>query len=414
MKKFYDAALSLINSENAYVCTCDSETISKNREKGVECSCRKRDKQKNLSLWNKMLNSEFKKGEACLRLKIDMKAKNYVMRDPVIFRINYTVHYRQKNKYCVWPLYDFENSLEDSWNGITHILRSAEFGKMREELQNYIKDLFNLKKQTIIQYGRFNLINNITQGRKIRELIENKKLTGWDDLRLVTLKALKKRGILKETLYDLVKQVGLSKTPTNIDFSILAKLNRIHLDKRSKRLFAIENPILIKFENLNDFQSKQELTETEIPLHPNLDLGKRRLKITKKIYIEKKDYEKITNVLDSEQRENIKLYRLMDGFNFYYKDSKFYIHSISYEEFRKNKNKESIIQWLSEDQAIKIFYLKSNSDEIEFSQRELIKTELLTEPYIEHIEENEIIQFIRIGFFKLGNKALKQFIFVHR
>ena len=119
-----------------------------------------------------MLTKKFKEGEAVLRLLGDMSSHNHAMRDPVLFRINYTGHYLQGEKYCVWPTYDFANAVEDGLMRITHIMRSSEFGTMRIELQELIKQLLSLPQQEVIQYGRFNVAGAVAQGRELRELIK--------------------------------------------------------------------------------------------------------------------------------------------------------------------------------------------------------------------------------------------------
>ncbi|MBD3202818.1 glutamate--tRNA ligase, partial [Candidatus Woesearchaeota archaeon] len=239
-------AEELIERDKAYVCFCDREKMRDLRHSGEPCECRKQSPEENMKFWESMKNRKYKEGEAVLRLKGDMESENHVMRDPVLFRILYKEHFRHKDKYCVWPLYDFENAVEDCRYGVTHILRSKEFGSMRNELQNYIKDLFGWDKQVITHYGRINIQGTISSGRKIRELIEQKKVSGWDDPSLVTLKALKRRGIVKEALYDLVYEVGLSLAETNIDWTVLSSLNRQILDPKVDRYFFIEDPVKIQ------------------------------------------------------------------------------------------------------------------------------------------------------------------------
>ncbi|MBW3016790.1 glutamate--tRNA ligase, partial [Candidatus Woesearchaeota archaeon] len=197
--RFYELAEQLIKHGKAYVCMCDRETMSENRKKGIACEHSKFDRKTNQKNWDRMLLGEFKEGEAVLRLKADMESPNHVMRDPVIFRLVYAEHYRQGKKYKVWPMYDFENSIEEEFCGITHILRSNEFGKMRQELQEYIRGLFGYKNPVLRDYGRINIVGAVTQGRDIRKLIEEGKMIGWDDPRLVTIRALRRRGIVKET-----------------------------------------------------------------------------------------------------------------------------------------------------------------------------------------------------------------------
>ena len=218
MEKMYEYALELINNGEAYVCSCIQETMRDLRHKGEDCWCRHRNQDDNLNDWKSMLKKKFKEGEKILRLKIDMTNVNHVMRDPVIFRICLTKHYRKGNKYSVWPTYDFYNVIEDNMIGVNYILKSNEFGTMRTELQNHLRKLLNFPIPLEFQYGRFNVNDKISKGREIKDLIKEGKVNGWDDPRLITLKALRRRGIVKETYYELIKEVGLSRTETNLDF----------------------------------------------------------------------------------------------------------------------------------------------------------------------------------------------------
>ncbi|MBU1975168.1 MAG: glutamate--tRNA ligase, partial [Nanoarchaeota archaeon] len=227
MDKFYKLADQLVQSNHAYVCSCPSEQISKDRRAMTECPHRMQRLDLNMKLWKEMLQGKSK--EYVLRLLIDMRHKNAVMRDPVIFRVIDQEHYRQKSKFKVWPMYDFENAVEDGLCKVTHVMRSNEFDT-RIELQTYILRLLGMPEIEYKHYGRFNITGALTQGRKIREGIEKGEFVGWDDPRLVTLKALKRRGIVKETLYKLAKTCGMSKTQSNIDYSVIASINRNILD----------------------------------------------------------------------------------------------------------------------------------------------------------------------------------------
>lgn len=386
MELLYSYAERLIDENKAYVCFCDRDKIAKLRAEGKECGCREKNSGNNKEEWRKMLEGKYQEGECVLRLKGDMKSKNFVMRDPVIFRIIKQNHFRQKNKYVVWPMYDFENSIEDSIMGITHILRSNEFGNMRIELQNYIKDLLKLSKQTIVQYGRFNIIGGISQGREIRDLITSGKVKGWDDPRLVTLKALKRRGIVKETYLELVKQVGLSNTPTNIDWSLISALNRKIIDDKTPRYFFIKEPVEIEIESVDE-------RIIQVKNHPTKDLGTRSFKINGKFIIEKEDYEKF---------ESGKIYRLMDCLNFKKEKDKFLFHSFDYKELPKNS---TIVHWLpSSKENIEVSILMPDGNEIKG----------FGEKYLKELEEGSIIQFQRFGFCRLDSKEKMLFVFSHK
>ena len=383
MPKFYKLAEELIKRGEAYVCFCQREKMQELRRKGVECECRNKTPEQSMKEWKKMLNREYKEGECALRLKIDMKSKNYAMRDPVIFRISYTPHYRQGTKYCVYPVYDFENAVEEEFCGVTHILRSAEFGKMRIELQNYIKDLFGFKKQTVVQYGRFNIVGAVTQGRIIRKMIEEKKVIGWDDPSLVTLRALKRRGIHTKTYYELARKVGLSPTPTNIDWSVIASINRRILDPVAKRFFFIENPVTIEIKGAPE-------QEIKIKLHPeHEEYGLRNFKTKDKFLITKKDFEAL------KQGE---LYRLMDCLNFRKEKDEFLFDSLDYKKYKEKGSK--IMHWLPDD--------KKQIVKVKIFTPEHTYKEGFAEKTVEKVNVGEVVQFERFGFCRLDHKEKTQ------
>src|SRR3989344_3206208 len=379
-EKLYDYAEQLVDRGLAYVCFCDRELMQELRHNGKECKCRRKEAKENKKEWKAMLERKYREGECTLRLKIDMKAKNQTMRDPVVFRISYTKHYRHGEKYCAWPMYDFYNAIEEHLLGINYILRSSEFGTMRTELQNYIRMLFKMENPKEIQYGRFNVNDKITQGREIRELIEQKKVIGWDDPRLVTLKALKRRGIERETYYELVKEVGLSPTETNLDFSVLAAINRRALDKKCNRYFVLVNPEKIRIEN-------SPTIKVEIALHPDdPKRGMRKMETDGYFYVTKQD-------LDELKTEG-KLHRLMDCMNFIYKKGKFIFDSTEYEKYKEAKNKGKIIHYLPvQDNLIKCSIMMEDATIVDG----------LAESAVKNVKVDERIQAERFGFLILDN-----------
>lgn len=388
IEKLYSYAEKLIKGGNAYVCFCKVEKMRDARHKGEECGCRAGSPEESMKAWKKMLASGFNEGEAVLRLKGDMKAENHVMRDPVIFRISRTSHYKLGSKYCVWPLYDFQNAVEDGMQEVTHIMRSIEFGGMRVELQDRIKTLLKLPKQTVIQYGRFNITDALSQGREIRELIAKKQVSGWDDPRLVTVKALRRRGIQPETFADLAIEVGLSKTPTNINWEVVAAINRKYLDASSKRYFFVENPKRITVE-------KAPNKEVSLKLHPSEEKHERKFSVNGEFLISEKDYHELKKLKDS------KLVRLMDCLNFTASDERFVYDSDKVEEYRKRGKK--IIHWLPANGNI----------EAEILMPDATTAKGLAEGNASKIKEGEIVQFARFGFCRLENREKMRFIYCH-
>jgi glutamyl-tRNA synthetase len=386
MNYMYEQAEKLIKKEKAYVCFCDRVKMQDLRHKGIECECRNNSVEKNLKLWEEMLAKKFKEEECTLRLKADMESANQVMRDPVIFRISYAKHFRQGDKYSVWPLYDFENSVEDSKYGVTHVMRSIEFGTMREELQSCIKDALGLKRQIIKEYGRFNIKGATSQGREIRQLIEEGKVTGWDDPSLVTLRALKRRGIVKETLYELVYQVGLSpSSDKNIDWTMISAINRQILDSKVNRYFFIDEPVEITIENA-------PISEHELKMHPeHPERGLRKFRTHDNFFIAKSDFEKF---------KDKDLIRLMDCLNFVIKGKKFVFHSKEHEHYKGIGN--MIIHWLPVSNDLMNIEIRMPDNTIKKG---------LAEHTVKDLATGAIVQFTRFGFCRLDEIKKEKLVF---
>ncbi len=381
MDLYYEYAEKLIAEGKAYACSCAQETIRDGRRNMIECPHRNQSIEENKRLWEEMKEGRLEEGSHILRLKIDMKHKNAVMRDPVIYRLSYAPHYKTGMKYKVWPMYDFETSIEEGLCGVTHVLRSNEFDQ-RIELQNYIASLFGFPPVTYKHYGRYNVIGATTQGREIRALIESGKYIGWDDPRLVTIRALRRRGIVKEAFYELAQSIGLSKTQTNLDFSVLASVNRGILDRTAKRLYGIREPVEISVKGI-----PETLKEFTLAYHPEEDKGERTLAVTEEYYIEKKDFEQLSDgdIIRLKDAMNIKK---INGVTFEYVGE-------SYDEFRALSSKGSIIQFVPKD---------GKEITAQILMPDISKQTILCEPNIKHIEVGDVIQFERYAFCRLDEK----------
>ena len=388
MDKYYSFAEQLIKEGKAYVCSCKQETIKENRRNKKSCEHRTQDIDTNEQLWGDMKRGIVKEGSLVLRLKIDMEHKNAVMRDPIIYRLSYSPHYKTGTKYKVWPMYDFETSIEEGLCGVTHVLRSNEFDQ-RIELQNYIANLFGFPPVTYKHYGRYNVIGATTQGREIRALIESGDYIGWDDPRLVTIRALRRRGILKEAFYELAQKIGLSKQATNIDFSMIASVNRALLDRESKRLFGIRNPVIITIKNM-----PEDLTKFKLSYHPENDKGERVLKATEEYYIEKEDNDStpIGSVI-----------RLKDAMNIIkIDDNNYEFAGLTIEEFKTKDKKGSIIQFVPKD---------GEEVEVELLMPDTSIKKIVCESNVRELEEGEVIQFERFAFCRLDKKDKNKITF---
>lgn len=370
IEKFYEAVEKLLRERKVYVCMCKKEVIKKKRILGEECEHRLNSEEKNIELWEKMKNN-FGEGEATVRLKIDMKSTNMTLRDPSIMRIIDAKHPRTGKKYRVWPMYDFATALMDGWEGVTHRLRSKEF-EIRKELQQYISKCFGLKPPYIIEFGRLNLEGVLSSGRKIREMIKNKQLTGWDDPRLTTLIALKKRGFDPEAIRNFILLTGVSKAEGSLSWNMLEAENRKVIDSKSNRYMAVLDPVCVSI------KGAPEIKEVKIALHPDFpERGFRTVPVnTEKIYIERSDYEKYKN----------KTVGLM------------YFASVKLGEevlFTSMEVPFEIpkIHWCSEPN-IKVKMVMPNAE---------IK-EVICEPEVKNVKSGQTIQMPRVGFAKVVKK----------
>ncbi|HDO19136.1 MAG TPA: glutamate--tRNA ligase, partial [Thermoplasmatales archaeon] len=220
----YKLAEQLIKQGDAYVCRCDQDTLRNNRFRGIACNCREQSPDENLSLW-KSMHEEIEQGRAILRLKGDLTSKNTAMRDPTLFRIIDAEHPIQGNKYRVWPTYDFAGAVEDSLSGVTHPFRTKEY-ELRDEVYFYLLEKLNLRKPFLMEFSRLSIEGMPVSKRKIKPLIEAGNVEGYDDIRLPTLRGLKRRGILAETIRKFVLSQGISKAESVVTFDQIEAINR--------------------------------------------------------------------------------------------------------------------------------------------------------------------------------------------
>lgn len=256
MDLFYKKAEELIDIGKAYVCICPSEKVRDLRQKKESCECSKQSILQNKELWKKLLAGKFKEGEASLRLVGEMDSVRAEMRDPVLLRISFEEHPRTKKKYFLWPTYLFQNTILDCELGITHRFRSKEF-EVWKLAQKYLADLLNYKYPDIFEFARVNLVGGLASGRKLRESVQEGNLE-WDDPSLTTLTALKRRGFLPEAIAEFVDKMGISKTESTVQWSVLDSMNRKILAQRNiKKIASFENPLKVKVVNDNDFLSRK-------------------------------------------------------------------------------------------------------------------------------------------------------------
>ena len=279
----YECAQKAISKGKAYVCTCDVKRIKELRFSGTGCEHKSQSVKRNQELWLMMLNGAFDSGKAVLRFNSDMKALNTTMRDPSLFRIKRAKHYRQGDKYFVWPTYDFCTPIIDSIRGITDVLRDKNY-EMRDELYLAVLDVLELRKPRITSFARLVIANNASAKRKVRALIAENRIEGWNDPRLVTITALRRRGVTVEAMREFALSSGMGKAESIVSIDSLIRMNRKIVDPIAKRLFFIEHPVELKIEGMSESDSTVSLR-----LHPTEALGYRKYTTSSGLYIEADD-----------------------------------------------------------------------------------------------------------------------------
>jgi glutaminyl-tRNA synthetase len=288
-QKLYDHAVILIKQGDAYVESLTMEQIRESRgtlqEGGKESPYRNRSVEENVELFTRMKNGEFSEGTHVLRAKIDMQSGNINLRDPVLYRIRYAAHQRTGSNWCIYPMYDYAHPLSDAIEEITHSLCTLEFQDHRPLYDWFINKLNITKKPRQIEFARLNLSHTITSKRKLRQLVEEHHVSDWSDPRMPTLKGMRQRGYPPAALRQFCQLIGVSKSDSVIDMSVLEECVRDDLNKNAHRKMAVLNPLKVVIENLSE---DQELTA---PNHPqNAAMGQHALPFSREIYIEQDDF----------------------------------------------------------------------------------------------------------------------------
>lgn len=248
--KIYDYGRKLITDGNAYVCGCSPEEINNNRRNGIECKDRLRPTEENRELFEKMISGDVEGGKLIVRFKGDMKSENSAMRDPTLFRINKAPHYRQGTKYSVWPTYHMNTPILDSINGITDAIRSKEY-EVWDSVDKKLISCLGLRQPRIHYEARLNIEGTITKKRLIREFINKGYIKEWDDPRLVTISALKRRGILPEAIKNFILKFGMSRNDTTVKMDMLLSENKRILEPTVPHLFFISNPLELQVDGID-------------------------------------------------------------------------------------------------------------------------------------------------------------------
>ncbi len=289
----FDCAVDLIKQGKAYVCDLSAEEISATRgtltEPGKNSPYRNRSVEENLQMFMDMRADKYKDGEKTLRAKIDMKHPNINMRDPIIYRISHETHYRQGNKWCIYPMYDFAHPLEDAHEGITHSLCSLEFEDHRP-LYNWVLENVRLVtglKPRQIEFARLNLDGTIMSKRYLRELVEGGYVDGWDDPRMPTLEAFKRRGYTPSSIKEFCTRIGVAKSNSLVQPHILEACIREELNKNALRVMAVVDPIKINITNYDEKRTEKVLVSNN-PLDPKSK--KHTVIFSNELFIEREDF----------------------------------------------------------------------------------------------------------------------------
>ncbi|MEM0475681.1 MAG: glutamate--tRNA ligase [Candidatus Norongarragalinales archaeon] len=396
MPKFYECADKLVANGDAYVCKCTKATIGVNREAKKACDCRKRSAKENKALWEKMKKGGVAEGEAILRLRGDLNAENTVMRDPSLFRVIEAPHFRQGTKYKAWPTYDFEVSIADSLDGVTHALRSKEY-ELRDELYYYILDkVGGLRKPCIYDFSRLEIKGTALSKRVLRPLIESGKVWGWDDPRLPTLAGLRRRGILPNVIRDFVLSFGLSKVESQPTWTALLVANKRELDKTAPHFFFVADPVKLKVANAPRRKIK-------IRKHPKLELGERIIDSKNEFYLAGEDAAAL---------KKSELFRLKDSYNVRLtKKTETEIEGeyAGEELFAESKK----IQWVAANEAIDAELVVVSdllNDKGEFNENSLIIKKGKCEAACAELKKGAAVQFERVGYAVLDDEKKKRFI----
>ena len=289
--EIYKCAVKLIEKGLAYVDDLSAEEIRQYRgtltEPGEESPFRNRSVEENLDLFKRMTDGEFETGSKVLRAKIDMASGNINMRDPVIYRVLHAHHHRTGDKWCVYPMYDFAHPISDTAEGVTHSLCSLEFEDHRPLYDWVLKACDYPQPSRQIEFARLNLTNTLTSKRKCLKLVRDGIVDGWDDPRLSTICAMRRKGYPAEALIDFVNRIGVAKAFSVVDYGMLEHCVRENLNMKAPRAMAVFEPLKVTIDNYPDGAS--ELLPVEI--NPNDEsAGTKNVSFSKTIYIEKSDF----------------------------------------------------------------------------------------------------------------------------
>ncbi len=385
---YYEYAKKLIEMGKAYVDLTPVEEMRRLRSEGKPTKYRDLPIEDQLELWEKMLNWEFGEGEAVLRIKTDLNHPNPSVRDWIAFRIVDTEknpHPRVGSKYCVWPTYNFAAGIDDHLMGVTHIFRMKEH-EVNAEKQKYIYKYFGWEYPKVYNYGALIVRDMPFHKSEIRKLIEEGKISGWDDPFLPTIMGLRRRGIHPKAIKSYIEEIGPNPVDIVFSWEKLYKYNREIYDPIAKRYFLIRDPVRVEIEDLpENFDGKV----IRIRRHPEKNLGFRKIELRETVFLERADI------------VNNKYIRLMEAVNIEilsFKEDKVIARFIDDSLETARRLKARIVHWLTDFERTKLWEQEG-------------KREVLIEPEASEVPDGEVVQFERVGFAK---KEGDLFIYMHK
>lgn len=428
-EQMYEAAVKLIKKGKAYVCDLSAQEMREYRgtltAPGKDSPYRNRSIEENLSLFDDMKNNKYKDGEKVLRAKIDMSSPNINMRDPVIYRVAHMTHHNTGDTWCIYPMYDFAHPIEDAIEGITHSICTLEFEDHRPLYDWVVRELEYEKPPKQIEFAKLYLTNVVTGKRYIKKLVEDEIVDGWDDPRLVSIAALRRRGFTPESLKMFVELCGISKANSSVDYAMLEYCVREDLKLKKSRMMAVLDPIKLIIDNYPEGQVEY----LEVPNNmENESLGSRKVPFSREIYIEREDFMEVA------PKKYFRLFpgnevRLMNAYfvtcNSFVKDSNGNILEIhcTYDPDSKGGNSpdgrkvKGTIHWVSVEQAVKCeirlyenivdeeagVYNEDGSINVNPNSLTVLK-DCYIEPSFEGAKAYDSYQFVRTGFFCIDAK----------
>jgi len=385
MELFYRYAEKIIQLQRAYVCTCQASSIKENRAIGKGCACRSLSVENNLGRWRKMFDN-YKMNEGILRLKGDIASQNTALRDPTLFRIIDSNHPLRGDKYRVWPTYDFAAPIEDSLDGVTHALRTKEY-ELRDEVYFLILNLLDLRSPELIEFSRLEIKGTTISKRKLNHFVTEGLVKGWDDPRLPTLSALKRRGFLPECIHEFVLNLGVGKSESQPDWSLIESVNRKKLDPIVRRFFFVPDPVRLEVIDAPN-------TTVKLKNHPEKDFGERSIETKGVFHISRED---------AEQFKEKDMFRLLGLYNVK-------VESTSYSKLvgryvgEELKNEIPKVQWVSDTNIeFSVLVLEDLITEGEFNKDSLKIIRGFAEQECKKLQIDDKIQFVRFGFCRVDS-----------